>query len=80
MSRAFEDVIQTLERTDTQTEIVYRMRKLPKEVCEHIVSFLPRNPKSKKVSESMQRQLKLLQYSPKRTAMDLKGLDDFVIE
>jgi hypothetical protein len=56
--------------------------KLPAEVVRLLYSFVPHLPKPKKQappSPSLQRALEALQRSPKRTAMDLYGLDDFVL-
>ena len=54
---------------------------LPEEIVRHIYRFIPypRKKKTPPVSPSYQRALEALQKSPKRTAMDLYGLDDFVL-
>lgn len=52
---------------------------LPVEIVHHIYRFVPRPPKSAPPSPSYQRALEKLQRSPKRTAMDLYGLDDFIL-
>ena len=52
--------------------------KLPKEVVGHIYRFVPHTPK-RQMKPSLQKALELLQKSPKRTAMDMYGLDDFVL-
>ncbi len=52
---------------------------LPAEIVHHIYRFVPRPRKSTPPSPSLQRALERLQRSPKRTAMDLYGLDDFVL-
>lgn len=67
------------EYTDKELDILRRMKKLPAEICEHIVSFIPPKPKPKQVS-GLQKQVDKLQKSPKQSAMYLKGLDDFVIQ
>jgi len=55
--------------------------KLPVDVVRLLYSFVPHTPKPKKQppSPGLQRALEALQRSPKRTAMDLYGLDDFVL-
>lgn len=53
--------------------------KLPEDVVRHIYRFVPRPKKSPPPSPSLQRALEALQRSPKRTPMDLYGLDDFVL-
>ena len=55
--------------------------QLPEDVVRHIYRFVPRPKKQRTppVSPSYQRALEALQKSPKRTAMDLYGLDDFVL-
>jgi hypothetical protein len=55
--------------------------QLPEDVVRHIYRFIPypRKRKTPPVSPSYQRALEALQNSPKRTAMDLYGLDDFVL-
>jgi hypothetical protein len=53
--------------------------KLPEDVLRHIYRFVPKTPKPQPPSPSYQRALEKLQKSPKRTAMDLYGLDDFVL-
>ena len=67
------------EYTDKQLDILRRMKRLPPDVCNLILSFVPKKPKPKPIS-GLQRQLENLQKSPKQSAMYLKGLDDFVIE
>lgn len=52
--------------------------KLPKEVVGHIYRFVPHLPK-RRSNPSLQKALESLQKSPKRSAMDLYGLDDFVL-
>ncbi len=54
-------------------------RLLPEDILRHIFSFIPKTPKSAPPGPSLQRALEKLQKSPKRTAMDLYGLDDFVL-
>ena len=54
--------------------------QLPDDVVRHIYRFIPYPRKRKTpVSPSYQRALEALQKSPKRNAMDLYGLDDFVL-
>lgn len=60
-------------------QVIRRMYDLPTELQEIILAFLPQKPKQKKQPAGIQRSLTKLQQSPKRTAMDLKGLDDFVL-
>lgn len=55
------------------------MHNIPTELQEIILAFLPAKPKQKKHPAGLQRSLEKLQQSPKRTPMDLKGLDDFVL-
>jgi hypothetical protein len=52
---------------------------LPIEIVSMINKYIPRLPKPKKCSASLQRALEALQKSPKRSSMDLYGLDDFVL-
>ena len=54
---------------------------LPEDVVRHIYRFIPypRKKKTPTASPSFQRAQEALQKSPKRTAMDLYGLDDFVL-
>lgn len=52
---------------------------LPEEIVRHIHRFVPKPKKSPPRSASYQRALEMLQKSPKRSAMDLYGLDDFVL-
>ena len=51
----------------------------PTEVVNRIYRFVPKLPKPTPISPSLQRELTRLQRSPKRTSMDLYGLDDFVL-
>lgn len=60
-------------------QVIRRMADIPTELQEIILSFVPRKPK-KKLPGGLQRSLEKLQKSPKRTPMDLKGLDDFVLK
>jgi hypothetical protein len=53
--------------------------KFPPEIIHLIYSYVPHIRKSRKPSSSLQRALEMLQKSPKRTAMDMYGLDDFVL-
>ncbi len=59
-------------------QVIRRMQTLPTELQEKILSFLPEKPKAKQPA-GLQRSLEKLQRSPKRSPMDLKGLDDFVL-
>lgn len=68
-----------MEFTDNQLEVLRRMKKLPIDVCKHIIGYMPKPPKPKEVT-GLQKQLDRLQKSPKQNAMYLKGLDDFVIQ
>jgi hypothetical protein len=52
---------------------------LPEDVVRHLYRFVPKSSKPRPPSPSLQRALEKLQRSPKRTAMDLYGLDDFVL-
>jgi hypothetical protein len=54
-------------------------QKLPVELVRLIYSYVPPNPKPSPPSPGLQRCLEKLQKSPKRTAMDLYGLEDFVL-
>ncbi len=60
-------------------QVIGRMQALPTELQEKILSFVPEKPKQKQPA-GLQRSLEKLQNSPKRTSMDLKGLDDFVLD
>lgn len=53
--------------------------KLPLEVVRKIYSFVPKYPKRQPPSPGLQKALESLQKSPKRAAMDLYGLDDFIL-
>jgi hypothetical protein len=55
--------------------------RLPEDIVRHIYRFVPRPKKTPTpvASPSLQRALEMLQKSPKRTAMDLYGLDDFIL-
>ncbi len=50
----------------------------PHMIVRKINSYIPKN-KKKLASQSLQYHLEKLQKSPKRTAMYLYGLDDFVL-
>jgi hypothetical protein len=54
-------------------------RRLPLDVRRYLYRFVPHLPKAKSPLNGLQRELERLQQSPKRTPMDLKGLDDFVL-
>jgi len=53
--------------------------QLPIEIISMIYKFVPKLPPPSRHSPSLQRELERFQKSPKRTAMDLYGLDDFVL-
>jgi hypothetical protein len=53
--------------------------KLPKELVNLINSYVPHTPR-KPPPFSYQHALEKFQRSPKRTAMDMYGLDDFVLD
>jgi hypothetical protein len=53
-------------------------RVLPLEVFCHLIGYIP-SPRPKRYPAGLQKQLETLQRSPKRTPMDLNGLDDFVL-
>ena len=57
-----------------------RIQALPRDVQLHILTFVPLPPKPKPLPAKTYDHLKKLQNSPKRTAMDLKGLEDFVLK
>lgn len=54
-------------------------QKLPEDVVRYLYTFVPRPKKPKGPSPSYQYVLEKFQHSPKRTAMDLYGLEDFVL-
>lgn len=54
-------------------------RLFPEDLVRHIYRYVPKPKKSPPPSASYQRALEMLQKSPKRSAMDLYGLDDFVL-
>ena len=54
-------------------------QKLPEDVVRYLYTFVPRPKKPKVPSPSYQYVLEKFQHSPKRTAMDLYGLEDFVL-
>jgi len=64
---------------ESSEEALRRMRLLPNELRTLIISFVPRKPVPKPIA-GLQRELEKLQKSPKRTSMDLKGLEDFVLQ
>jgi len=57
-----------------QVELIF-----PTEIVRLIYRFVPKFPKKQPPSPGLQRALEKLQKSPKRTAMDLYGLDDFIL-
>jgi hypothetical protein len=52
---------------------------LPREIVSYIYAFVPKHPKPSPPSPGLQRELERLQNSFKRHAMDLYGLDDFIL-
>ena len=52
---------------------------LPVEITNLIYTFIPHIRKKKTPTIGLQRALEKLQKSPKRTAMDMYGFDDFVL-
>ena len=60
-------------------QVIRRIQNLPTDLQEIILSFVPEKPKQRQPG-NLQRSLEKLQQSPKRTPMDLKGLDDFVLK
>lgn len=61
-------------------QVIRRMKALPSDVQELILSYIPPPRPKPKQPANLQRSLEKLQQSPKRTSMDLKGLDDFVLK
>lgn len=57
-----------------------RIDALPRDVQLHILSFVRWPPRPKPLPANTYVHVKKLQNSPKRTAMDLKGLEDFVLK
>jgi hypothetical protein len=55
--------------------------RLPLDVFNYILRFIPpkRPPPSPRHPAGLQRHLEALQKSPKRTPMELYGLEDFVL-
>ncbi len=55
--------------------------RLPLDVFKLVLTYIPPKPvpKPPRYPAGLQKQLEALQRSPKRTAMDLKGLEDFVL-
>lgn len=51
----------------------------PVEVVDLIYRFVPKPPKKQPRSPSYQREIERFQKSPKRTSMDLYGLEDFIL-
>lgn len=64
---------------EASEEALRRMRALPNELRNLIISFVPPKPKPRPLP-GLQRELEKLQKSPKRSPMDLKGLEDFVLQ
>jgi hypothetical protein len=54
------------------------LARLPPDVLRLVVKFIPKPPPRPDPC-NLQRMLEKFQKSPKRTAMDLYGLDDFVL-
>ena len=52
--------------------------RLPQDVLRLVMRFIPKPPRRPDPS-NLQRMLEKFQKRPKRTAMDLYGLDDFVL-
>jgi len=53
--------------------------KFPVEITRLINKYIPPFPKPKPLSLGLQTCLEKLQRSPKRNAMDLYGLEDFIL-
>jgi hypothetical protein len=53
--------------------------RLPQDLLRHVVTFIPKRTPRPSLPGGLQKALTKLQFSPKRTAMDLYGLDDFVL-
>jgi hypothetical protein len=53
--------------------------KLPRELVHLIYTYVPPFPPKPPSPSSLQRALEKFQKSPKRTAMDMYGLSDFVL-
>ncbi len=53
--------------------------RLPPDVLRHVIKFIPKPPRTPPAMPGLQKALTKLQSSPKRNAMDLYGLDDFVL-
>jgi len=62
-----------------QEQILIRIRRLPVELRRYIAQFVP-VVSPPRWPANTQIQIQKLQKSPKRTAMDLIGLDDFVLK
>jgi hypothetical protein len=60
-------------------QVIRRMYDLPTELQEIILSFVPEKPKQKQPA-GLQKSLEKLQRSPKKVNVNLKGLDDFVLD
>jgi hypothetical protein len=54
-------------------------QSLPRELVHQIYSYVPPEPKRLPPSPSLQAALERLQRSPKRTAMQFYGLEDFIL-
>lgn len=54
--------------------------KFPEDIIRHIYAYVPKFPKPQPISPGLQKALEDLQKTPKRTSMDLYGLDDFVLK
>lgn len=70
--------------TQRRMELSERIQALPEDVQRHILSFVrwPVKPNPQPLPANTQQHVEKLQKSPKskRTPMDLKGLEDFVIQ
>jgi hypothetical protein len=70
-----------MNRTEELVFLDKAYERLPLDVFKLMLTYIP--PKRPRASPTypngLDRQLKALQASPKRTAMDLKGLEDFVL-
>lgn len=69
---------------DRMQELVFldaAYNRLPLDVFKHMLRFIPpkRTPPPPRYPTGLQRHLQALQRSPKRTPMELYGLEDFVL-
>jgi hypothetical protein len=70
----------TIIQRDMDEVLRQRIQDLPRDVQLYILSFVPKPPNPKPLPANTYQHVKKLQNSPKRTAMDLKGLEDFVLK